>query len=178
MELTQYVENLRRELTTAAGVGGEDARALADRLLPALDAAVRLTLLEALSAAAEEISAELAPGSVDVRLRGGTAGFVVTPPPAPAAAAAADAASAGPAEVWLPVAEGDDDAMVRINLRLPASVKALIEDAAVAGGLSVNAWIVRAAAAWLGGEGRRASRPGPGRKPGRVAGDSFTGWVR
>ena len=79
MELTQYVENLRRELTIAAEVGGEDARALADRLLAPLDAAVRLTLLEALSAAAEEISAELAPGSVDVRLRGGTAGFVVTP---------------------------------------------------------------------------------------------------
>ena len=87
MELTQYVESLRRELTTAAEVGGEDARALAGRLLRPLDAAVRLTLLEALSAAAEEISAELAPGSVDVRLRGGTAGFVVTPPPAPAAPA-------------------------------------------------------------------------------------------
>ena len=83
MELTQYVENLRRELTIAAEVGGEDARALADRLLAPLDAAVRLTLLEALSAAAEEISAELAPGSVDVRLRGGAAGFVVTPPPRP-----------------------------------------------------------------------------------------------
>ncbi|MGB6570185.1 MAG: histidine kinase, partial [Trebonia sp.] len=90
MELTQYVESLRRELTTAAEVGGEDARALAGRLLRPLDAAVRLTLLEALSAAAEEISAELAPGAVDVRLRGGTAGFVVTPPPAPAGPAADD----------------------------------------------------------------------------------------
>ena len=58
MELTPYVESLRRELTTAAEVGGEDARALAARLLPPLDAAVRLTLLEALSTAAEEISAE------------------------------------------------------------------------------------------------------------------------
>src|ERR1700729_338200 len=90
MELTQYVDNLRRELTIAAEVGGEDARALADRLLPPLDAAVRLTLLEALSAAAEEISAELAPGAVDVRLRGGAAGFVVTSPaPSPPAAEAA-----------------------------------------------------------------------------------------
>ena len=71
MELTPYVESLRRELTTAAAVGGEDARALADRLLQPLDAAVRRTLLEALSTAAEEISAELVPGAVDVRLRGG-----------------------------------------------------------------------------------------------------------
>ena len=176
MELTQYVENLRRELTTAAEVGGEDARALADRLLPPLDAAVRLTLLEALSAAAEEISAELAPGSVDVRLRGGTAGFIVTPPPAPAAAAAD--AVAGPAEVRLPVAEGDDAAMVRINLRLPANLKALIEDIAAASGLSVNAWIVRAAAAGLANEGRRATWPAPAQKPDRIVGQSYSGWVR
>jgi hypothetical protein len=176
MELTQYVENLRRELTTAAEVGGEDARALAARLLPPLDAAVRLTLLEALSAAAEEISAELAPGSVDVRLRGGTAGFVVTPP-APAAPAA-DGAAAGPGDVRLPFAEGDDAAMVRINLRLPANLKALIEDAAAAGGLSVNAWIVRAAAAGLANEGRRTARPAPAQKPDRAVGDSHSGWAR
>ena len=177
MELTQYVEYLRRELTTAAEVVGEDARALAGRLLPSLDAAVRLTLLEALSAAAEEISVELAPGSVDVRLRGGTAGFVVTPPPA-AAAPAADAAGAGPAEVRLPVAEGDDAAMVRINLRLPANLKALIEDAAAGGGISVNAWIVRAAAAGLVNEGRRRTRPAPAQQPDRIVGQSFSGWVR
>jgi len=176
MELTQYVESLRRELTNAAEVGGEDARALAGRLLRPLDAAVRLTLLEALSAAAEEISAELAPGSADVRLRGGAAGFVVTPPPG-LAGPAADAA-AGPAEVRLPVAEGDDAAMVRINLRLPANLKALIEDAAASGGISVNAWIVRAAAAGLANEGRRATRPVPAQNPDRIVGQSFSGWVR
>jgi hypothetical protein len=177
MELTQYVESLRRELTTAAEVGGEDARALAGRLLRPLDAAVRLTLLEALSAAAEEISAELAPGSVDVRLRGGTAGFVVTPPPA-AAEPTADDAVGGPVEVRLPAAEGDDAAMVRINLRLPANLKALIEDAAAGGGISVNAWIVRAAAAGLASEGRRATQPPPAQNPDRVVGQSFSGWVR
>ncbi len=177
MELTQYVENLRRELTIAAEVGGEDARALAGRLLAPLDAAVRLTLLEALSAAAEEISAELAPGSVDVRLRGGTAGFVVTPPAAPAGPAADDAATA-PAEVRLPVAEGDDATMVRINLRLPANLKALIEDAAASGGLSVNTWIVRAAAAGLASEGRRGARPARAQQSDRIGGQSYSGWVR
>ncbi|WP_042372757.1 histidine kinase [Streptacidiphilus neutrinimicus] len=176
MDLTPYVDQLRRELTTAAEVGGEDARALADRLLQPLDAAVRLTLLEALSAAAEEISAELAPGSVDVRLRGGAAGFAVTPPPAPAPPAA-DVAP-GPVDVRLPVAEGDDAAMVRINLRLPANLKALIEDAAASGGLSVNAWIVRAAAAGLAAQGRGAARPAPAQNPDRALGQSFTGWAR
>ena len=176
MELTQYVENLRRELTVAAEVGGEDARALADRLLSPLEAAVRLTLLEALSAAAEEISAELAPGFVDVRLRGGGAAFVVTPPPAPAAPAEEDAP--GPVDVRLPYAEGEDAAMVRINLRLPANIKALIEDAAAGSGLSVNAWIVRAAAAGLANEGRGAGRPASGPKPERAARQSYSGWAR
>ena len=178
MELTQYVENLRRELTTAAEVGGEDARALAGRLLPPLDAAVRLTLLEALSAAAEEISAELAPGSVDVRLRGGTAGFVVTPPPASAASTTIEDAAPGPVDVRLPFAEGDDASMVRINLRLPANLKALIEDAAAGGGISVNAWIVRAAAAGLANEGRRGPRPASARQTDRIVGQSYTGWAR
>ncbi|MBS2535553.1 hypothetical protein KGQ20_22590 [Catenulispora sp. NF23] len=176
MELTQYVEYLRRELTTAAEVGGEAARDLADRLLPPLDAAVRLTLLEALSAAAEEISAELAPGSVDVRLRGGNAGFVVTPP----AAAEPEAAPgpAVPADVRLPLAEGDDAAMVRINLRLPSSLKGLIEDAAAATGLSVNGWIVRAAAAGLANEGRGGGRPSSSQKSRGIVGESYSGWAR
>jgi len=134
---------------------------------------VRLTLLEALSSATEEISAELAPGSVDVRLRGGNAGFVVT---APAPAGGAPAAAGG--DVRLPVAEGDDATMVRINLRLPSTLKALIEDAAAAAGLSVNAWIVRAAAAGLAHEDRRGGRVASAQRPDRAVGDSFSGWAR
>ena len=62
MDLTQYVENLRRELAIAADAGGEDARALAERLTAPLESAIRLMLLDALSAAADEITRELAPG--------------------------------------------------------------------------------------------------------------------
>src|SRR3954466_13111272 len=82
MDLTQYVENLRRELAVAADAGGEDARALAERLTAPLESAVRLMLLDALSAAADEITRELAPGSVELRLRSGEPDFVVTPTPA------------------------------------------------------------------------------------------------
>ena len=39
-------------------------------------------LLDALSAAADEITRELAPGSVELRLRAGEPDFVVTPAPA------------------------------------------------------------------------------------------------
>lgn len=177
MELTQYVEGLRRELTVAAEVGGEAARALADRLVAPLDAAVRLMLLDALSAAADEISAELAPGSVDVRLRGGNAAFVVTPAPAAAGADAGGGGSA-PGDVRLPVAEGDEATMVRINLRLPSNLKAMVEDAAGSAGLSVNAWIVRAAAAGLANEDRRAGRGGGSQRSDRIVGDSYSGWAR
>ena len=69
MDLMPYVENLRRQLAVAAEAGGPDARALAERLTGALESAARLALLEALSAAADEITRDLAPGSVDVRLR-------------------------------------------------------------------------------------------------------------
>ena len=90
MDLMPYVENLRRELAVAAEAGGPDARALAERLTGTLESAARLTLLEALSAAAGEITRDLAPGSVDVRLRGGDPAFVVTPPPAAPQEDAAD----------------------------------------------------------------------------------------
>src|SRR4051812_11286260 len=81
MNLTQYVNDLQRHLEVAAEARGEEAQALAERLIAPLDAAIRLVLLEALSAAADEITRELAPGSVDVRLRGRDPEFVVTSPP-------------------------------------------------------------------------------------------------
>src|SRR3954452_15079836 len=82
MDLSPYVENLRRELAVAADAGGDEARALAERLTAPLDSATRLMLLDALSAAADDITRELAPGSVELRLRGGEPRFVVTPAPA------------------------------------------------------------------------------------------------
>src|SRR5688572_9364691 len=116
MDLTTYVENLRRELSVAAEAGGDEARALAERLTAPLDSAVRLMLLEALSAAADEITRELAPGSVELRLRSGEPEFVVATAPAdePAPAAA------------LPP-DGDEAATARINLRLPEQLKAGVE---------------------------------------------------
>src|SRR6266545_4574036 len=81
MNLGLYVENIHRQLAVAAEAGGDDARALAERLVAPLDAAIRLTLQDALAAAAEEITRELAPGLVYLRLRGGDLEFVVTPPP-------------------------------------------------------------------------------------------------
>src|SRR5215217_1079039 len=119
MNLTPYVENLRRELAVAADAGGEEARRLAERLTAPLEPAIRLMLLEALSAAADEITRELAPGSVELRLRGGEPDFVVTAAAAERPAEVDDDAAPPP----LPP-DADDGATVRINLRLPEGLKA------------------------------------------------------
>ena len=81
MDLGPYVESIHSQLEVAAAAGGDEARALAERLVAPLDAAIRLALQDALAAATEEITTELAPGSVELRLRGRDPEFVVTLPP-------------------------------------------------------------------------------------------------
>src|SRR6476469_3061283 len=110
VDFTPYVDQLRRELVASAELGGDEARALAERLTTPLEASLRLALLSALSAAAEELTSQLAPGSVDVRLRGGDLGFVVTPAPMPEAADEPE-----PAPVSPPAADGDEAATARIT---------------------------------------------------------------
>lgn len=148
MELQPYLDDIHHQLSAAAAAGGEEARALAERLLAPLDAAIRLSLLDALSVAAQEISCELAPGSVEVRLRGRTPEFVVTAPPEPIRDEAAQDAWA-PEGAGATSPAGDDGGMARVNLRLPEHLKARIDQAAAAGGFSVNSWLVRAATAAL-----------------------------
>jgi HicB family len=184
MDITPYVSVLRTELANAADLGGADARALAERLTAPLESAFRLALLDALAAAADEITRDLAPGSVQLRLSGREPSFVVTPPPADeaepgfSAPSGGSAAPAGPgfsAPSGGPGAGGspaDDTAVSRINLRVPDQLKARIEEAAGRDGLSVNAWLVRAASAAVqGGTATATSRAPRG-------GQSFTGWVR
>ncbi len=180
MDLTPHIETLQRQLLLAAEAGGDDARALGERLIAPLDAAARLTLLEVLSAAAEEITTDLAPGSVEVRLRGRDPEFAVKAPGGdpPAEDLADDArpptGRLGPGPPGGP-ADGDDGTMARINLRMPDHLKARIEQAAGGESLSVNAWIVRAAAAALD---RGDPDPRGGRRPGRPGGQRYTGWAR
>ena len=177
MDLTSYVNNLGREFATLAEAGGDEARALVERLTGSLESAIRMTLLDALSAAADEITRDLAPGSVELRLRGRDPNFVVTAPPAePPGLAAQDAAAAadGAADGGLLIAE--DGPAARINVRLPEQLKAAIEEAAAREGRSVNAWLARAAAAALQ-RSDRDQRPEP-RGSGKRAKQGFTGWVR
>ncbi|MFI5592961.1 hypothetical protein ACIA5G_48475 [Amycolatopsis sp. NPDC051758] len=163
MDLTPYVDELRRELAVAAEAAGEEAVALAERLTAPLESAIRLTLLDALSAAADEITRDLAPGSVEVRLRRREAEFAVALPAKP---------EPEPQEAPAPPPEDADGAVARINLRLPEQLKQRVEEAANRDQLSTNAWLVRAANAALG-PGR--GNPAPRRS---AFGEKYTGWVQ
>ncbi|OOC05756.1 toxin-antitoxin system HicB family antitoxin [Amycolatopsis azurea] len=177
MDLTPFVDNVRRELAVAAEAGGAEASALAERLTAPLASAIRLALLDALSAASDEITRDLAPGSVEVRLRAGEASFAVTLPAVGQAGPGAASVPEPPAPPMppLPPIPDEEGATARINFRLPEQLKARVEEAAAAQGRSVNAWLVRAASAAL-----RPSEPATphGTPGGGLPGTQrYTGWV-
>jgi hypothetical protein len=173
MELEPYVAALRQEFATAAESAGDEAMRVAERLIVPLESSMRLALLEALSAAADEITRDLAPGSVHVRLQGREPQFVVTPAPADAVA---ETGPVPPSAAPTHPSEGDDGAMARINFRLAQHLKDRIEQAADRSGLSVNGWLVRAAAAALDGDAALGGAAAPRRAA--TGGQHFTGWIR
>src|SRR3954449_9389455 len=142
MDITPYVDNLRRDLAAAAEAGGPGAKSAADRLVLALDPAVRLTLMDALSQAAAEITAELSAGSVEVRLRGREPELVVDVPTTPLTAPPTAAPAVPTAESPVEEPDEEDGAVARITLRIPETVKFKAEELAAKGGHSLNSWIV------------------------------------
>ena len=174
MQITPYIEALQRHLLSAAAAGGPETEEIAGRLAAALDAAARLAILEALSDAAGEITRELAPGSVDVRLRGRDVEFAVTSPALLESASHAQTTptaptpSAAPSSAGESGEDGDDAATSRTTLRLPDALKARAEAAAANEGISLNTWLVRAITAAL--EPRREER--------EERSSRYSGWVR
>jgi len=137
MDITPYVDNLRRDLAAAAEAGGPDIAQAAERLALALDPSARLALMEAISQAASEITAEMPAGGVDVRLSGRELDFVVhheaasapVPPPPPPPPT--------PEEIE------EEGGLARITLRIPESVKTRAEELAARSGHSLNTWLVQ-----------------------------------
>jgi hypothetical protein len=141
MELTPYLESLRRDLTAAAAPGGPEVARAAELLSDSLEAGARLVLLEALSDAAAEITTRLTDASVEIRLRGRDADVVVT-----------ETATAPPVPPpSLMATETDVGDISRITLRLPEPLKQAVERTAQAEGISVNAWLVRTVSAAVHG---------------------------
>jgi hypothetical protein len=169
MELTEYVESIQRQFAAAAEAGGDEAKVQAERLFAPLESAVRLALQDALAAAAEEITCELAPGSVELRLRGRQPEFVVNLPEPELPSEEGEISAAG-----LATPEGDEGGTARINLRLPEHLKTRVDEAASSEGLSINTWLVRATSSAL--ERKNSSRREDRRPP--TGSQRYTGWSR
>jgi hypothetical protein len=169
MDLTKYVESIRIQFSLAAETGGDEAKVQAERLFGPLEASIRLAVQDALTDAAEAITCELAPGSVEVRLRGREPEFVVTLPQAGPVPGEPEMSVAGIASP-----PGDEGATARINLRLPEHLKARVDEAAASEGLSINTWLVRATSAALerSSSARRPDRRSP------TGSQRYTGWSR
>jgi HicB family len=163
MELSPYVEGLRRELASLTRFAPDDVVQLAAKLADALDSSVRLTLLEVLSAAAAEITTRLDDTVIDVRLSAGDPEFVVTA-----------VAHHGPGEpATASDVAADDAGTARVTLRLSEALKARVEAQAAADGLSVNSWLAHAAIRALEGSG-----PGRGQRSRPGVGQRITGYAR
>jgi hypothetical protein len=170
MDLGTHVEGLTRALAAAGTASGEEAQAFLERFSAPLESAIRLAMLNVLSEAAEEITEDLLPGSVDVRLRGGEPGFVVTPPmPGELPQTAIDDSETSPA-----AAATDEGPASRISLRLPERLKVRVEELAGRTGLSANAWLVRVVTSAVELEDRRRGS----RRRGLQLDQGHSGWSK
>jgi hypothetical protein len=128
MQISVFIDALQNDLAAVASVSDAEQSETVHRISAALDASVRVRLLEAVTQAAQELTSQLPNGHVEVRLAGSDPSLVFveeTPPPGPAVG-------------------GEEAFAARITLRLPEALKASVEFAASRDGISVNSWIVQA----------------------------------
>jgi hypothetical protein len=126
MQIDGYVEAVRDDLARIAAIGDESTARTAELLTAALEPSLARRFQEALAEAALELSGQMARGHVEVRVAGAEPELVYVEEP----------------EVEPPESSGE--ASARITLRLPEALKAQLEAAAAAGGVSVNTWLVQA----------------------------------
>lgn len=152
MDLSPYVEGLRGDLEAAAAAGTAETQATARLLSGALDASLRLCLVDALSAMAAEVTAA-GDVEVEIRMHGREPQLVVASAPEPP-------------DPYADPLEDDDRGTARLTVRLPESLKERVEEQAARDGLSVNAWMVRAVHAAVPSLGGHRHGPGPRRTTG------------
>jgi len=128
MHVEPVINAVRAALVQQAAVAGADpvVEAAAGQLVEALGPALRLAAMELAEQAAAEVDAQLPDQRVEVVLSDGDPSLRVSE-----RAGGGDRAST-------------EDLDARITLRLPPSLKQLIEDAAETKGESVNGWVMDA----------------------------------
>jgi hypothetical protein len=126
VHLEPIINNVRVALRGHGALAADDpaVEAAVGHLIEALDANLRLAAMEMAQQAAAEIGAQLPDRRVDVVISGGDPELRVVEAPVD------------------PTEPADEDFDARITLRLPPTLKRLIEDSATGDGESVNAWVV------------------------------------
>jgi len=142
MQLDSHIQAIQQELAATGALGDAAAAEAARRIGEALASTLHLHLLDILGEAALEITGQIEPGRVEVRLAGRDPELVVIADETP------DTSQFGFGE----------EASGRITLRLPESLKTGIEAAADREGISTNAWLVRTIARTLEQRPARKSR--------------------
>jgi len=127
VQLDLHVQAIQEDLAARARLGDEATAEAARQLSEALASTLHLHLLDLLGEVALEISSQLETGRVEVRLAGREPELVVV----------SEEAAGG---VQVPLGE---EFKGRISFRLPETLKASVEAAAAAEGISTNAWLVR-----------------------------------
>ena len=130
MHVQTAVSRVESALQTQLQLGGADpAVENAAQLLQAvLEPAIRQAAMELAQQAAEEVAAQLPDRRVDLVVVDGDPTLLVS------------------ADVGGQVSATDDEYEARITLRLPQSLKSLVEQAADTSDESINSWVVKALA--------------------------------
>ncbi|HEY8725296.1 MAG TPA: hypothetical protein VIL91_01180 [Gaiellaceae bacterium] len=125
MNVAAYVEALQQDLANVAGIGDEAVAEAARRIAAALESSLRLRLTDALGEAAAELTNQLPDGHVEVRVSAGEPELVYVPDPG------------------APPPSGLEDLSARITLRLPETLKTIVDAAAQEAGVSANTWLLQ-----------------------------------
>jgi HicB family len=172
MDLSQYVQQLREDLASAAAAGDEQTQRTGALLGAAVEPAARLAIMNALSDLAAEVTAALGDRVVEVRLDGRDVRVAVSRDEGPEPGPEPDPPFRGFGGGFGGADTGD---ISRITLRLVEQIKNQAEQAAAAQGMSLNSWVAQAVQGALAGH----------RKPGRRGdwtrdheqGKRLRGWV-
>lgn len=176
MDLTPYIESLREDLATTASAGDEHTRRAAAVLSAALEPAIRLAIMNALSDLSAEVTAALDDHIVEVRLAGRDVQVVVTH--------TGTRPSDPQPEEQLPPTGGDSaENISRMTVRMFEQIKNQAEQAAAAQGVSLNTFVSQAVRGalhrgirdkgWTGHHGEQQGEPktkGSGGESSRVHG--------
>jgi HicB family len=125
MKMSLVVDGLRSDVVAVGELGDEAVADLAERIADVLARSTPARILDLLSDAATEVSAELPEGRVELRVAG-------------------DDVQLAYVEAEHVAADSDGELSARITLRLSEALKSRVEEGAAAQGTSVNSYIVRA----------------------------------